>query len=178
MSGRVLLVVDVQNGFTRLGALASPRCLAGVDRIVRIVATERDRGALLVFTADTHAPDDPEFAVFPPHCIRGTAEAEVVDELKPWLDGAILIPKTRYSALHGTDLGRLLDGWQPEEVAVVGLCTDVCVLHTVADLRNRDWRVRVIADGVETFDSPDHPAEESNRWALSHMRRILGAEVA
>lgn len=176
--GHVLMVIDVQNGFTKFGNLASPRCLEAVPRIAEIVAEERARGTDLIFTADTHTPDDLEFEMFPPHCVEGTAENEIVDELKPFLEGATLVRKRRYSAFHGTDLERVLADRRPEEVAVVGVCTDICVLHTVADLRNRDYAVRVLARGVETFDAPQHPGEDVNRWALAHMKGILGAEVA
>lgn len=174
---RALIVVDVQNGFTRQGALASPRCLDAIDRIRKIVEEERAAGAHLIFTADTHTPDDPEFEMFPPHCIEGTEENEIVDELRPFLEGATLIRKRRYSAFHGTPLDRTLASLRPELVTVVGVCTDICVLHTVADLRNRDYPVVVRRDGVETFDSPDHPADEVNRFALDHMAGILGARV-
>ena len=60
---------------------------------------------------------------------------------------------------------------------MVGVCTDICVLHTVADLRNRDYLVTVRSDLVETYDAPGHPAEQINAWALAHMRDVLGARV-
>jgi len=66
---------------------------------------------------------------------------------------------------------------QPEQVTVVGVCTDICVLHTVADLRNRDYRVVVPASAVETFDGPGHPGDEVQRWALAHLKGVLGAHV-
>jgi nicotinamidase-related amidase len=52
------------------------------------------------------------------------------------------------------------------------------VLHTVADLRNRDYRVVVPGDLVETYDAPGHDADEVNRFALAHMRDVLGATIA
>ncbi|GAC1480176.1 MAG: hypothetical protein PVSMB9_04620 [Candidatus Dormibacteria bacterium] len=60
---------------------------------------------------------------------------------------------------------------------MVGVCTDICVLHTVADLRNRDYAVVVPADAVETFDGPGHPGDEVQRFALAHMSQVLGAIV-
>jgi nicotinamidase-related amidase len=176
--GRVLLVIDVQNGFTKIGNLASPRCREAIPRIVEIVEKQKGSGADLIFTADTHTRDDLEFEMFPPHCIEGTEENDVVEELAPFLGGATLVQKRRYSAFHGTDLDRILREKRPDEVTVVGVCTDICVLHTVSDLRNRDYKVRVLSAGVETFDGPDHPADDVNRWALGHMKGILGAEVA
>jgi nicotinamidase/pyrazinamidase len=171
------MVVDVQNGFTKFGNLASPRCAEALPRIREIVELEANRGAGLIFTADTHAPDDAEFKMFPPHCIDGTSEQEIVAELAPFVEKATVVRKRRYSAFHDTDLEQILAKMAPAEVGVVGVCTDICVLHTVADLRNRDYPVQVYRDGVETFDASDHPAAEINRWSLAHMRTILGAEV-
>ena len=53
----------------------------------------------------------------------------------------------------------------------MGDCTDICVLHTVADLRNRDYKVEVPADCVASFDPEQH------QWALDHMDKILGAKI-
>jgi len=128
--------------------------------------------------ADSHSPDDKEFDMFPPHCVIGTHEAEVVDGLQPYLSRGTLIRKRRYSGFFETNLDELLQDAQPEEVVVIGVCTDICVLHTVADLRNRDYRVTVPAEAVETFDAPGHPGDPVQRFALDHMRGILGARVA
>jgi nicotinamidase-related amidase len=54
---------------------------------------------------------------------------------------------------------------------VVGVCTDICVLHTVADARNRDYNVEVPAECVASFDAQEH------QWALRHMEKILGAKI-
>lgn len=65
----------------------------------------------------------------------------------------------------------------PDVVEVVGVCTDICVLHTIADLRNRHYPVVVRRDMVETCDAPGHDGDEINAFALSHMRDILGAGI-
>src|SRR5207249_2828905 len=111
------------------------------------------------------------------HCVEGTEEAQIVEELHPYLAGASVVHKRRYSAFHGTELDRIVEDLHPNTVTVVGFCTDICVLHTVADLRNRDIAVRVVAGAVETYDSAEHPADATNRWALDHMRLVLGAEI-
>lgn len=174
----VTIVVDVLNGFTKEGNLASPLCLAAIPRIQQVLDDRVRAGDDLIFLADTHDPDDLEFQIFPVHCVRGTHESEVVDELQPYLKaGARLIRKRRYSGFFETDLEAVLRQLRPSLVTVVGVCTDICVLHTVADLRNRDYRVVVPADAVATFDGPGHAADEVQRWALEHMRGILGAQI-
>jgi len=173
----VTIVVDVLNGFCKQGNLASPRCDAAIPQIREAVEARRRAGDQLIFLADTHDPNDREFEVFPVHCVRGTVESEVVPELQPLLQAATLIRKRRYSGFFETDLEARLRAAQPGQVTVVGVCTDICVLHTVADLRNRDYRVVVPAAAVATFDGPGHPADEVQRWALAHLQRVLGARV-
>jgi len=173
----VTIVVDVLNGFCKQGNLASPRCDAAIPKILKAVEARRQAGDQLIFLADTHDPNDREFEVFPVHCVRGTVESEVVPELQPLLKEATLIRKRRYSGFFETDLEARLRAAHPEQVTVVGVCTDICVLHTVADLRNRDYRVVVPASAVETFDGPDHPGDEVQRWALAHLKGVLGAHL-
>lgn len=173
----VTIVVDVLNGFCKVGNLASPRCRAAIPRIKEVIEERGRSGDLLIFLADTHDSKDREFEVFPVHCIRGTEEAEVVEELQPYLLKSRLIRKRRYSGFFETDLEAVLSVASPQMVTVVGVCTDICVMHTVADLRNRDYRVVVPAAAVETFDSPGHPADEVQRFALAHLSGVLGASV-
>jgi nicotinamidase/pyrazinamidase len=178
MAGRVLIVTDVQEGFTRLGNLASPECTAAIPKVRRIVEEELAAGTPVVFTKDSHVENDLEFRMFPPHCIVGTAEHDLVEELRDIeLQAAAVIQKHRYSAFFDTDLEGVLADLGPDEVHVCGFCTDICVLHTTSDLRNRDYDVVVRKDACETFSGPGHHHEEINQWALGHIQFILGARV-
>ena len=174
---KTIVVVDMLNGFCRFGSLASPR-LDGVTEPIRAyLEREIAAGVDVVFLADTHAPDDPEFAMFPPHCVEGSGEEEIVPELVPFAARGWVVRKRRYSGFYGTDLDGLLARLRPEQVEVVGVCTDICVLHTVAGLRDRDYAVVVRADMVATYDAPGHAGDEVDRFALDHMRDILGARL-
>jgi nicotinamidase/pyrazinamidase len=173
----VTIVIDVENGFCKQGNLASPRCDAVIPHVQRLLEERLSAGDQLFFTADTHDPHDREFEIFPLHCVRGTEEADVVPELQPFLKNATLIRKRRYSAFFETDLEARLKAANPQQVTVAGVCTDICVLHTVADLRNRDYRVIVPSQAVATFDAPGHPGDAVQRWSLDHLRGVLGATV-
>ncbi len=174
---KVIIVIDMLVGFCRRGALASPRLDSITPRVVAHLEGERAAGAELVFLVDTHAPDDPEFAMFPPHCVRGSGEDEIVPELQALAAQGHILRKHRFSGFHETGLDALLRELQPETVEVAGVCTDICVLHTVAGLRDRGYPVVVRRDLVETYDAPGHDADEANRFALAHIRDVLGAEV-
>jgi nicotinamidase/pyrazinamidase len=168
---RAVIVVDMLRGFLEEGyplycGAESRKIIPIVQRLLKDMQAE---GAAIIYLADTHDPDDKEFQMFPPHCVRGTAESEVIPELLDY--PGMVIPKRRYSGFFDTDLEAVLVEIQPEEVVVVGVCTDICVMHTVADLRNRDYPVVVYADCVASFD------EEAHAFALKHMERVLGAKV-
>ena len=113
--------------------------------------------------------DDLEFKMFPPHCIAGTAEAEVIPELSNY-QGEI-IPKKRYSGFYGTNLEEKLLKIQPDKLIICGVLTNICVMHTTADARNRDYEVEI---PVNCVASPD---EAAHRFALEHMDKVLGAKL-
>lgn len=175
----LLVVVDMQNGFLREGNLASDRCLAVLPAVRREVDHALATGRRVLFTADTHEVGDAEFAVFPEHCIRGTREADLVDELVPLLerDDVLLVRKRRYSALFETEFEGHLHRFNIDSVRICGVCTDICVLHTTADLRNRDLPVTVAAQATATFDGPGHPGDAVQEFALRHLNRVLGAKI-
>jgi nicotinamidase/pyrazinamidase len=176
---RALIVVDTQNGFLREGNLASDDCLAALPAIQAEVERALAAGERVFFTADTHEPNDREFEVFPSHCVRGSHEAELVEELQGHLDrdDCHLIAKRRYSALFETELEGLLHRFDIDDVRICGVCTDICVQHTAADLRNRDIAVTVVAGATATFDAPGHAADVVQRFSLGHMEHILGATI-
>ena len=174
---KAIIVIDMLVGFCRRGALASSRLDSITPRVVAHLERERAAGSELVFLVDTHAPDDPEFAMFPPHCVEGSGEDEVVPELRTLAVQGHVVRKRHFSGFHETNLEEVLHGLAPDVVEVVGVCTDICVLHTVAGLRDRGYRVVVRAGMVETYDAPGHVADEVGRFALAHMRDILGAEI-
>jgi nicotinamidase/pyrazinamidase len=166
-----ILVIDMLRGFLekRYPLYCGDRARAILPRIERLLQRELEKGSTIFFICDRHAPDDLEFRIFPPHCIAGTEEAEVVPELRKYSGEEI--SKNRYSGFFRTPLEDRLAGLRPEKVIVCGVCTNICVLHTVANARNRDYDVDVPTDCVETFDQSAH------RFALEHMEKVLGARL-
>ncbi len=167
----VVIVADMIRGFCEEGHalyLGQP-IRDAIPRIRRLLEEEKARGSTIIFLCDTHDPDDLEFAMFPPHCVRGTEEPEIIPELLRFADEAM--PKRRYSGMFETGLEERLRELKPDRVIVTGDCTNICVLYTVADLRARDYVVEVPADCVVTFDP------EAHEFALKQMESVLGARV-
>lgn len=173
----VVIVVDMLKGFHNIGNLANPRMAKIIPKVKKLLEKKTREGWKVIFLCDSHESNDKEFEIFLPHCIEGTEEAEIIDELQGFTKKAIIIKKKRYSGFYKTNLEGVLERINPKKVIVIGVCSDICVLHTVAGLRNRDYRVIVIKDCVETYDAPNHPAGKTTKWALAHMFHILGAET-
>ena len=166
-----VLVIDMLKGFLEEGypLYCGDRARRIIPNIQGLLERELKHSSKVFFICDHHDPDDPEFKMFPPHCIEGTPQAEVIPELAEYQGE--LIPKKRYSAFFGTQLEAKLKTLKPEKLIVCGVYTDICVLHTVADARNRDWEVEVPVDCVASFDDRAH------QFALQHMEKILGAHL-
>ena len=168
----VVLVVDMLKGFLEPGHnLYHAESRRIIPNAHRLISGERAAGSEILFVSDHHAPDDLELQVFPVHCVIGTEETEVIPELAEFVSSGNVIPKKRYSGFFNTDLAERLTQLAPEKLLVCGVATNVCVLHTVSDARNRDYAVEVYSDCVSG------PDPEAHRWALSHCQRVLGARV-
>jgi nicotinamidase-related amidase len=169
---KALLVIDMLRDFILPdGALY---CGDEARRIVPFIRGKIEefhrRRDLVVFIRDSHRPDDLEFRMFPKHSVKGTEGAKIIDDL-PVEKSDVLVEKTRYSSFYNTDLERVLRAHQIEEVEVVGVCTSICVMDTVGDLRNRDYPVVVYRQGVADFDP------EAHAFSLRRMEKIYGARV-
>ncbi len=166
-----VLVVDMLRGFLEDGypLYIGEKCRNIIPNIRKLLDREIAEGVEVYFICDNHTPDDLEFKMFPPHCIEGTVQTEVVPELAGY-QGEI-IPKKRYSGFFGTALESKLKELKPDKLIVCGVLTNICVMHTVADARNRDYEVEVPADCVS---SPD---EDAHRFALEHIEKVLGAKI-
>ena len=170
--GNVVVVVDMLKGFLEPGHnLYHAESRRIIPHAKQLIEQEKAAGSDILFLADNHDPDDLEFQVFPVHCVVGTEETEVIPELAEHVTSDNLVPKKRYSGFFNTDLADRLVRLAPEKLLVCVVATNVCVMHTVSDARNRDYAVEVYSDCVSGPD-PDAP-----RWALSHCQRVLGAKV-
>lgn len=168
-----VIVVDMQRGFLEEGnpLYCGDEAREVIPYVQKLLENEAKKGSAFFFTVDSHDEDDLEFEMFPKHCVKGTEETEIVPELAKYVPQGTMIPKTRYSGFFNTNLEARLAKLQPEKIIVVGVCTDICVMHTVADARNRDYEVEVHEKGVASFDP------EAHKFALSHMDKILGARI-
>lgn len=148
---------------------------ARICEITEQFLAQQDFVVMAVDLHDEQDPFHPETKLFPPHNIRGTAGRDLYGRLKTvhernkntiyWMD------KTRYSAFCGTELELNLRARGIHELHLIGVCTDICVLHTAVDAYNKGFDIVVHEDAVASFNQTGH------EWALQHFQNTLGAKV-
>lgn len=176
-----IVSVDVINGFCHEGPLASPRLRGIIAPIVRLFERAWQAGVRhILLTQDAHDPQAVEFAHYPPHCVRGTRQAETVPEFRalPFFSRLVIFEKNSiHSGLHTGLDGWIRDHTEVSRYLVVGDCTDLCTyqlamhLRLDANARQLERRVIVPVDCVDTYDLPVETALAAG--AVPHDAELL-----
>lgn len=125
---KLLLVIDMQNDFID-GALGTNEAVAIVPNVAKKI---EEFDGKIIYTRDTHFEnymDTQEGHNLPvPHCIKGTPGWEISSALPVADDAAIIDKLTFGSSELGPMLQELDAGERIEQITLVGLCTDICVI--------------------------------------------------
>ncbi len=174
MAKEALLIIDMLNDFVLEGApLEVPDTRKVIPMIKGEIENARKEGKPVIYVCDAHAPDDKEFSKFgwPPHAVKGTKGAQIVDELKPQ-KGDIVIRKTTYSGFYKTRLEQTLKKLGVDSLRLTGCVTHICVMFTASDAVLRDYKVTVVENGVAGLTKEDHDA------AIRIMKNEMGVKIA
>lgn len=177
----MLIIVDMVNGFVKEGALADPKIAEKVPRQIELIKVAKIRGDLIVFIKDTHEENSVEHKRFggAKHCVRGTGEELVIDELKEYEynKDTVSIEKNSTSYMESPEFRELIkEATNIETVDVVGCCTDICdfngsmALANYFDQWNRDVEIRVHEDAIATF------AEEARQNYVEAAKLLMAQQ--
>jgi nicotinamidase/pyrazinamidase len=182
--------VDTQADFMLPGGkLYVPGAEKLLPNIHRLTDAARQGRVFLVSHGCFHTADDPEFKIFPPHCVQGTAGAEFVPEALT--DKVVRLPNDDHASLprelsacqqillekqtldifesrHADALVHRLGSLA--EFIVFGVVTEYCVGFAAKGLLQRGRRVAVVRDAIETLKP-----EDGNK-AIAELQR-LGARL-
>ena len=168
----VLWQVDLQRDFMLPGGALY---VQGAERLLpnirRLVDLARARRAFLISSACQHAPNDPEFSQFPPHCLRGTPGADLLPEARAGKlytipnDRAFVLPgdllegeqvvfeKQNINVFTNPHVGATVDRFPRDaEFIVFGVVTEYCVQMAANGLLDRGRRTAVVVDAIETLN--------------------------
>ncbi|EFF41297.1 cysteine hydrolase family protein [Mycoplasmopsis alligatoris] len=164
---KLFIVIDMLNGFAKKGALYSPLIELLIPHIKEEIVKYKNN----LFICDAHSKDDIEMSSYPLHCLKGTEEADVVSELKPYVQTKL--EKQSTNAFHIFDK-KFIDKY--DEFVVVGCCTDICILQFVLSLKTYlnqnkiNKNVVVLKKCTATFDTDLHDGKTHNEFALELMK--------
>jgi nicotinamidase/pyrazinamidase len=185
----ILWEVDPQADFMLPGGkLYVPGAEKLLPNIRRLTDAARQGRVFLVSHGCFHAPDDPEFNTFPPHCVKGTPGAEFVaealtsriarvpneatakipDDLFAYQQ--ILLEKQTLDIFESLHAEALLQRLGEPEFFVFGVVTEYCVNFAAKGLLQRGRRVSIVEDAIETLDAT------AGARAMTELRQ-LGAKV-
>ena len=178
----LLIVVDMVNGFTKDGSLHDPSIMKIVPEIKSLIDDYFKENVF--FFRDCHTTHSIEFNDFPPHCLFGDRESEIIDELNGYSINGNTFYKNSTSGLFAPYFLDYIESMEKlDSVVITGCCTDLCVMNLAIPLKcyfnenNRRVNVIVPEDAVETYDIPEsHNAEEYNEMALKLMK-LNGVKV-
>ena len=175
---KLLVVVDMVNGFIKKGNMADPYINHITPRIIELVKKTLKEEEGVSFIKDTHTEGCSEFNKFPIHCVKGSSEEELIDELKGYEEFGLSYEKNSTSTMYAPEFMSDLEKMKRlKEVIITGCCTDICVLNLAIpltnyfDQNNRKVEVSVIKDAVETYNSDTHDRSEYNEMSFKLMRQ-------
>ncbi len=152
-----LVIVDMVNDFVHpQGSLLVPSAAGTIGNIRKLLDAARESGVHVAFTQDTSTENDPEFEIWPRHCVKGTWGWQIIDELTPKQPEELVVVKYRYDGFYDSSLEHFLSHvWGVKNLVIVGTVSNVCVLHTVASAGLRWYNVIVPADGISALTEFD-----------------------
>ncbi len=183
MAGYGLIVVDMikDNVNTQRHGLLDQEATKIIPNILLLTRTFRRHGEKVVFACDSFMEDDFIFGGrMRPHAIRGTGGDQPIDELE-MQSSDLFLAKRRMSSFHKTDLDQTLRTWQIHTVVVCGIVTNVCVLLTVMDAIQNDFRAVMVSDACACHKPEIHEMtlqSYSNLILFPLIRVMTASEIA
>ena len=172
----LLIVVDMINGFVKEGNMKDEEINHIIPKIIQLIKLVLKKNEGLAFIKDTHNENSIEFKKFPIHCLKGTNESELIDELKLYEKDSLVYEKNSTSTIFAKNFMSDIEKMKKlRKVIITGCCTDICVLNLALPLINyfdeidREVEVVVMKEAVETYNAPYHNRDEYNEMAFKLM---------
>lgn len=175
---KLLINVDMVKGFVKCGAMSDKNIQHIIPEHIRLMTEINGKEERIAIIKDNHKENCTEFTKFPKHCIEGTEEAELADELKSFEENALVYKKNSTSTMFAPNFIEDIEAMTNlREVVIIGCCTDICVLNLAIPLQNYfdqkdlDIKITIPENAVETYDAPNHNKEEYNEIAFKLMKQ-------
>jgi nicotinamidase/pyrazinamidase len=188
--------VDIDTQFDFMnpkGNLYVPGAVDIVPNLKKLIAHAKDHYIPIVGSVDAHAENDPEFKIYPPHCVKGTdgqkkipettlpsqriiAKDKKVSSSELMPPGPVILEKTVYSMFDNPNADEALKLTGAKRFYLFGVALDICVKHAAEGLLERGYEIAIITDATAPV-SYEKGEETLNNLKSRGARLVTTAEV-
>ena len=170
---KMAVVVDMIDGFVKYGAMHDKEIANIIPNQIELLRKMQDEQSIIAIVKDTHEEKCKEFDSYPAHCVKGTGEENLVEELREFEnENSLVYEKNSTSVAHVPEFFEDIKKMKNlKEIIVMGCCTDICVMQAAIPLKTfinqHDLNIEVIVpkNTVETYNAPVHNREEYNEMS-------------
>ncbi len=176
------VIVDMINGFVKEGALSSKEVLSINGRVADFTKFCKHNHIQTIALADEHSNESTEFSTYPVHCLKGTTESALTDEIANADKTITVFGKNSTNGYLEPQVADFIKNSGKDTFIITGDCTDMCVIQFAltlkADFNRRNISCRVIIpyDLTATCTLPNHEPELAEIMAL-YIMHTNGIEV-
>jgi nicotinamidase/pyrazinamidase len=127
--------------------------VAGAENILPVIGQLNRKAPIVISTMDAHSENDPEFQIYPHHCVVGTVgQQKAAMTLVDKRDQQIIIEKQTLDCFSNPKLFPLLAELNADRYVVYGVVTEICVRLAIFGLLKTGKRVELVTDAVKALD--------------------------
>ena len=178
----VFVDIDTQFDFMNpRGNLYVPDAEDIIDNIKKLFDYAKKRNIKILSSIDAHTVDDPEFKLFPAHCIKGTSGNQKIEastchdniiienreqEVAESMMGheQIIVESQTFDIFESINTDEIIKKLVACNYVVFGVATDYCVKAAVLGLLKRGYNVSLVTDATKSI------TKEGNEKSLNEMK--------
>ena len=178
----VFVDIDTQFDFMNpRGNLYVPDAEDIIDNIKKLFDYAKEHKIKILSSTDAHMVDDPEFNLFPAHCVKGTPgnqkieastcndnitienrEQEITESIMD--HDQIIVESQTFDIFESTNTDKIVKKLDAQNFVVFGVATDYCVKAAVLGLLKRGYNVSLVTDATKSI------TKEGNEKSLNEMK--------
>ena len=178
----VFVDIDTQFDFMNPnGALYVPDAENIIDNIKRLFDYAKEHKIKILSSTDAHQVDDPEFKLFPPHCVKDTPGNQKIeastckdniiienieqDITESMLDHEqIIVESQTFDIFESINTDEIVKKLDAHNYVVFGVAADYCVKAAVLGLLKYGYNVSLVTDATKAI------TKEGKEEALKEMK--------
>ncbi len=176
--------VDIDTQFDFMDPLGSFYVQGAEDitgNVKKLFSYAKELKIKILSSVDTHKEDDPEFKLFPVHCVKDTPGCQKIEAsickdniiienvgqniTESMLDhDQIIIEKQSHGIFDNKHSDKVIAGLDAGDYVVFGVATDYCVKLAVLGLLKRGYKVLLVTDAIKAT------TQEGEKESLKEMK--------